>query len=356
MTDPLPATADELDAAWLTAALADRYPGARVRSVEVLERHEVTNAHARLRLTYDEQAGAPTEVFAKLPPGDDRREAIKRSGMGQREALFYRELAPTVAMLVPTPHVARHDDDDGSFVILLEDLVTTGGRVSDGTWGVAPDAAAVALEELADLHLRFVDPARRAAEVPWVPEARHGSDYGSVMLRYGLDNHRDRLSDQFAEIAEIYIDHAVDLHRLWHAGPHTVIHGDPHIGNLYEQGGRTGFLDWGIINVSTPMRDVSYFLNMSMSIDDRRAHERDLIRHYLSVWSAGGGAGITFDQAWRAHRIHASYLVPACCQVVTFPERASERRRVFSEAFLARAEAALDDLEARAALATVGGL
>jgi len=40
----------------------------------------------------------------------------------------------------------------------------------------------------------------------------------------------------------------------------------------------------------------------------------------------------------------------ACCQIVSFPENVSEARRIFSEAFLARAEAAIADLEARAAL------
>jgi hypothetical protein len=34
----------------------------------------------------------------------------------------------------------------------------------------------------------------------------------------------------------------------------------------------------------------------------------------------------------------------------------SDRRRIFSEAFLDRAQASLDDLEARAALREVGGL
>ena len=57
-----------------------------------------------------------------------------------------------------------------------------------------------------------------------------------------------------------------------------------------------------------------------------------------------------------AHRLHAAYTVPACCQIVTFPAGQSERRRIFAEAFLARAEAALIDLEARAAVNKAIGL
>jgi hypothetical protein len=355
--EALPATADDIDASWLSAALAPRFPGVQVKAIEVLERHEVTNSHARLKVDYDEPAGAPSFMFAKVPPSQPaRREQIAATGMGRREALFYATLAPTLSLRVPDAYVALHDERDGSFLLLLEDLVTTGAAVSDGTWGIGPDAAARALDELAELHVRFEDPARREREAPWVPRAAHRSSYGATMLRYGLDHHRDRLSDDFAAVAEIYIGHGAELHALWQVGPATVIHGDPHIGNLFDDQGRAGFLDWGIINVSTPMRDVSYFLNMAMSIDDRRAHDRDLLRHYLERRAATGGSTITFDEAWHAHRIHAAYTVPASCQVVTFPDDATPRRRVFANAFLARAEAALADLEVRSALRQTAGL
>jgi hypothetical protein len=352
-----PMTADDIDAGWLTAALDQRHRGVQVATVEVRERHEVTNAHALLHVTYDEAAGAPPTLFCKLPPVDDRRASIIATGMGQREALFYDSLAAHVSMRVPLAHVARQDDDSGLFVMLLEDLVAAGCQVSDGTWGIGANLAAGALEDLADLHARFFDPARRAAEAAWVPVPRiTDSTYGAVMLRYGMENHPDRLTTGFNEIAELYIDHCDALQAIWQEGPKTVIHGDPHIGNLFVDGDRTGFLDWGIIRVSTPLRDVSYFMTMGMSIEDRRAHERDLLRHYLAALEAKGGPAISFDDAWMSHRLHAAYTVPASCQVVTFPENASPRRRLFADAFLARCLAAVEDLEARAALGQHAGI
>ena len=135
-----------------------------------------------------------------------------------------------------------------------------------------------------------------------------------------------------------------------------MIHGDPHIGNLFDDHGRTGYLDWGILHVGTPLRDVGYFLAMALDIEDRRRAERDLLRHYLEARRARGGSAIDFDAAWLAHRVHAAYTVPACCQIVTFPANISPGRRVFSEAFLARAEAAVEDLEARSALREFAGI
>ncbi len=355
----IPRTADEIDPAWLNEVLKQRHPGVRVTGVEVLERHEVTNAHARLRLEFAGDTTAPPTMFGKLPPADPaRRDTIIATGMGRREALFYADLAPTLSLRVPATHAAV-TDDEGAFALLLEDLTATGCEVSDGTWGITPDGAGGALQDLAEMHVRFEDPKRRAAQAPWVTALTPSTSYGGPMLRYGIEHHRDRLSDAFVDIAELYLARHDQLQALWHEGPHTVIHGDPHIGNLFTDrlaGGRVGFLDWGIINRGTPMRDVSYLLTMAMSPDDRRNHERDLLRHYLDVRRALGGADITWDEAWLAHRVHAAYTVPACCQVVTFPADASARRRVFADAFLARSLAALDDLQARDALREAAGL
>ena len=153
---------------------------------------------------------------------------------------------------------------------------------------------------------------------------------------------------------QLYIDRGDELQALWHSGPNTVIHGDPHLGNLFDDHGRTGFLDWGIINVSSPMRDAGYFITMAMDIDDRRAHEERLLRHYLEVHNAIAATPIEFADAWRMHREQAAYTVPACCQIVVFPENITEKRRVFSSAFLARAEAAIADLDALGAVRAAG--
>jgi aminoglycoside phosphotransferase (APT) family kinase protein len=360
MEDRLPLAPEELDAAWLTAALQPRSPGVRVADARIARVDEVTNTHVRLDLVYDgSDHDLPSRMFAKLPPLDpDRRAALGASNMGPRESRFYADLAPQLSFRVPTAYVTEHDDRDRSFVVLLEDLDETGCTVSDGTRGVAVDAAARALEELAEMHAVYEDPARRDAYAGWIPEATHGSRYGADLLRYGLDHHRDRLSDDFASIAELYIDDIPLLQAAWHAPPITVVHGDPHLGNLFDDHGRTGFLDWGLINVSSPMRDVSYFLCMALDIADRRAREHELIRHYLDARSGFGGDGVadlSFDAAWLAHRVHAAYTVPACCQVVTFPDDVSDRRRTFADAFLARAEAAIGDLDARGALHQVVG-
>lgn len=355
----IPERAAAIDPAWLTSALADRHPEVRIAAVEVSDQAEGTNSHAWLDVTYEaSSAPGPARLFCKLLPAEGaRRQAIAMTRMGLREAKFYERLAGRLPLRVPEAHVVRYEDDDfGAFVLLLEDLGASGCSISTGPESPSPDAAAAALEDLAAMHVRFENAGTREREADWVPRPDPPSDYGTTRLQEGLDHHRHRLTDAFAEMAELYIDQQAALHALWQEGPETVLHGDAHIGNLFLDAGRVGFLDWGLIVVSTPMRDVSYFLNMGLSVEDRRRCDADLIRHYLDVRATLGGDPISFDDAWRAHRCQAGYLAPASCQVVTFPEDVSPERARFADAFLERASAAIEDLESRAALRDFAGL
>jgi hypothetical protein len=348
MDGPLiPADPRDIGPGWMEEALSPRFPGVTVRSVAVVELRQVTNTHALLEIGYGGPTAAPARLFCKMLPLDPaRRPLLAASRMGTKEVRFYDQVAPRLPMRVPDVVVARHDPADESFVLLMEDLATSGCRVSDGTWGIDPEAAAVALGDLAALHVRYEDAGRRKAEVPWAPLATEVPPYGMVPLRFGLEHHRDRLSPTFARVAELYVDRPGELVSRWAAGPGpaTLVHGDPHIGNLFDDHGRTGFLDWGVLNVTTPLRDASYFINLAMQVDDRRAHQEDLLRHYLDRRLAAGGAAIGWDEAWQAHRLHALYCVVAACSIATFPEGVSEERRTFADAFLARVEAAIDDL------------
>ena len=353
----IPVDANAIDAAWLEAALAPRHPGVRVRRVERISLDEVTNAHARLRVEYDEAAGAPERLFCKLLPSEPgRRAAIAATGMGLREARFYAELADRLTMRVPVAHAAGWDEASGAFALLMEDLATSGCTISDGTRGVPVDAAAGALADLAELHVRFEEPGARTRLAGWVPAPAPPSDYGTSRLRFALEHHRDRMRDAFAELAACYVADPAPFHAQWHAGPGTVIHGDVHIGNLFVDGAdgpgrsRVGFLDWGMVVRSTPLRDLTYFLTMALSVEDRRAHERALIRHYLDVRRGLGGSPLGEDAVLAAYPVHAAYNVVASCQVVTVGDDATPARRKFAAAFLERAQAAVEDLDARQAV------
>lgn len=344
----LPAHPDDLTPAWLGEVLE-----APVRSVELLDHAFSTNQRARIALTYDEAGAGPESLFVKLAPLDEAHRAmIGAIGMGEREARFFADVSGAIDLRVPHCHFAGAEGDD--FVLLLEDLTTSGCRFSQGEWGVSADAAANALEELARFHAGFESEAARDAVAPWLhqPDRSPGSEATSGLMRLVLDQNADVLSDTYKAIGELYVEHHARLHALWDDGPATYIHGDLHIGNVFLDGERVGFLDWGLSKTSTHLRDVSYFLTMSVDVEARRANERALLETYLAALGSAGGAEIAIDDAWKIYRLQGSYTVIATF-LAYMPSYASGDGVELGEGLLRRANAAIEDLEVVEALRQV---
>ena len=346
----LPVEISDLTPGWLSGVL-----GAEVVDVQVIDHAVATNQRVRIGVTYAAVGAGPATLFVKLAPLDPvHREMIGASGMGRREAQFYADVAGSVTLRVPRAYYAA-SADDGSFALLLEDLAAGGCAFSDGAWGVTADAAAVALEELARFHARFGDPAERFAVAPWLaaPQPPFG-DMAAQLMRAVLDEHGDVLTPAYVAAGRLFVDHQARLDELWNAGPQTFIHGDTHIGNVFLDGGRVGFVDWGLSRVSTPLRDVSYFLTMTVDPEERRQSERSLLRLYLDALRTAGGADIAFDEAWSVHRVQAGYTVVATF-LAFMPSYAGPAAQVLGTALRTRSELALDDLQVvdamRAALA-----
>lgn len=345
----LPGDVTALSPVWLSETL-----GTPVTGVEVLDHAFATNQRARIGITYAEPGAGPATLFAKLAPLDPaHREMIGATGMAEREAQFYADVAPSAAAQVRVPRsYYAATADDGTFVILLEDLSVRGCRFSNGEWGVPAAAAAGALEDLARFHGRFADPAERAAVAPWLAAPRASTSTATAQLmRHVLDTHRDELGDAYAEVGELYVEHHAAMDDLWNAGHPTYVHGDPHIGNVFLDGERVGFLDWGLSRVATPLRDVSYFLTMSVDPDERRRSERELWQTYLDALRASGGPEIGFDEAWAAHRVQASYTVVATF-LAFMPSYQAADGRTLGTALRSRSEQALEDLEVVEAVRT----
>jgi hypothetical protein len=334
-----------VDGSDLSPALLSEVLGADIVDVQVLDHAFATNQRMRIGLTYSTAGAGPASLFVKLPPVDPaHREMIGASGMGQREAQFYADVAASAGLRVPRAYWTAADDD-GSFALLLEDLAAAGCAFSDGAWGVPADAAASALEDLARFHGRFADPAARSAVAPWLsaPRARR-TDVTAQLLRTVLAEHGDALTPAYVATGELYVEHHARLDELWNAGPQTYIHGDTHIGNVFLDGPRVGFLDWGLSRVSTPLRDVSYFLTMSVDPEARRRSERDLLRLYLDALRTTGGPDIAFDQAWSIHRVQAGYTVVATF-LAFMPSYLTGDGQGLGVALRTRSELALEDLE-----------
>jgi aminoglycoside phosphotransferase (APT) family kinase protein len=314
----LPVDVDELTPEWMSDAM-----DTDVTSVTVLDRHSGTTGRAHLALSGDPRL--PATVFVKLAPFDERqRKFVNVQGMGVVEARLYRDLAHELPVRVPRVWYAEFDgsgnDPDDRYVMVLEDLVASGCRFPERDDADIEARITDIVEQLALLHAQYWESPRFATDgdLSWIaPRGTAGGDGGASMVQMAIDNLADRLPDGFVPLAEAYVERSYDVLRAYREGECTLVHGDPHLGNLFVDGvdpTRTGFLDWAVISHAPGIRDVAYVLSASTPTELRRAKERELLARYRAVL-AEHGVTLDADLAWEQYRLFTIY--GWCCAVCT---------------------------------------
>ncbi len=314
MTPPVPLSLDEaLTPAWLTAALQGTYPGIEVIGVrpgEVISR-VATNAAFSIECAEPLPEGATSNLFVKgyfTDVGSQFRFA------GIPEALFYRDIASTIGVHSLRSIYADLDTESLYTVVLTEDLAVEGARFLDARSDYSIDQMAQSLEDLATLHSgTWMHP--RYAKAAWLQ-----SRLEQYTQRRGMADIVVNFDGPIGAGVPVEVRDAQRLYDVYSAlgaqvaaeEPWCVIHGDPHIGNvMLDPDGRPAFYDWQLVQRGPWYLDVGYHLAASLSIDDRRAHERDLVQHYLEHLAAGGVSVPDEESVWWGMRrgfVHGFYL------------------------------------------------
>ena len=354
---PLPVEVADLTPTTLTALLSAHAPGARVDAVDVLDAHSGTTGRARLAISTSGPDRLPSTVFVKLEPFDPRQRAFVRAGgIGANEARLYRDVAGELPMRIPGI-LAAAVDDDGGYVTVMEDLVATGCTFPRPSDAAVADHARSTVDGLGALHARFWESPRFDADLGWVPaRAGFGADGGrserSVrgaghFVRRALEQIGADQPEVFRAVGELYATQTGAVLDAWDAGPRTLIHGDPHSGNLFLDGSTIGFLDWGMVSRSPGLRDVAYFCCNSLPTS---CGGRSSTSCSTGTWRSSPGAGVVLDRttAWEQYRMFSVYSWVSAVSTVSVGSRWQPEARAV--AAMDRTTAALDDLDALGAL------
>jgi len=306
----LPVEVDELTPEWMSEAM-----DAEVTSVTILDRHSGTTGRARVALSG--RRGLPPTVFVKLAPFDvAQRDFVNQQGMGVAEARLYRDLAFELPVRVPKAYFAEFDgsgaDAADRYVMVLEDLGASGCRFPTRDDADLEGRIVDIVENLARLHAGYWESPRfaRGGDLEWIAPRGTGSGDGGVgMVAMALDRLAGRLPDGFVDVAQSYMAYAPGIMTLFREGACTLVHGDPHLGNLFIDGDdprRTGFLDWAMVAHAPGVRDVAYVLANSTPTEIRRAQERTLLARYCEIL-AEHGIALAADVAWEQYRLFTIY-------------------------------------------------
>ena len=284
----IPTTTAELTPTWLATVLTRHGFSAAVESIDFrpIEASPLTSELLRVVPRFqDETTGVAPPLLWKRSSDDPARRAAFQRGYAA-EVHFYREIAPTVEVSAPRCFAAAYDDSSGDHVLLIEDLSPgVPGSLIDG---VSPDQASRVLTELALLH-------SSGWTVPSSPKRpEHFAHLRPFVERYepvSTPYLSDAVDDRAGDRTRRYAAEVGELFSSLSAGPQTRVHGDAHPGNVIFAASRRGrpfLVDWQGSSMDAPLRDVARFLQLGLTIDDRRRHEEALLAGYRAQLSANG--------------------------------------------------------------------
>ncbi len=348
----LPHTIEELTPAYLSGLLGQSFPDVRVTALEVVETKVGHTGKARLKLELDPTGrveGVPTEVCIKG--------SLSARYGGTRihilEAQFYAFMRQWAGL-----PLARHygsewrSTPNKQGLVLIEDLIAAGGRFGHSNDQMGVDAVAAGLETLARIHGATWDHPDLPS-LDWLPLSmgtRMDDDQVSLFEDFRRRNYeRD---DYRAFLPDWAYDRRGEFTRAYAAlceiektlKPRCLVHGDAHQGNsCVRANGERAWVDWQVARRGSPWRDVSYFIVGSLTIEERRASERELLRQYREHLGAHGAAIPSQDEMWASYRRWAMY---GCQSWIGSLDEWGQKAAPMSERFFT----ALDDLETLKAL------
>jgi hypothetical protein len=352
--EELPQRFEDLTPEWLTAVLCAGHPGARVESFRIVASDAGSSNRARLVLEYNgagRDAGLPEALFCKASQDLANRIVLGVSGGAHVESTFYNHIRPHLTIEAPRGWFAHYDPVSFNSIILLGDLSGSVTEFCSHRTRMTRERVESQVRLLArvhgDCHAR---PELRAAMTTLATWPEYFTATGAFGIRDG--SNAGFLAAEAVIPPAVFKRHAqiwdatvasVDAHRQL---PPTLAHGDVHLKNWYVAGsGEMGLSDWQCASRGHWSRDLAYTVATALTVEDRRAWERELIALYLDQLARTGGAALDFDTAFRHYRQQLlSALTWWTITMSPAPGLPDMQPRDITLEFIRRITTAIDDL------------
>ena len=317
--DDVPCSPYAVTAEWLTAVLCGKVPGAVVTQVEVKAASAGTHERHQLKVSYNEEgrrAGLPVSIFTKSLPSIVTRMIGGFNGTARVEGSFFTQIRPQLEIEAPLCYHSAYDRRTFAAIHLLEDLVATkSATFCNHKTYVTRAMADDMIDLLASLHGRFYGDPTLAERYRWLASYPRWFTIGAAKM--GTEYYTRKAFDAAAHVipAEVMARRddvwpatmrALALHD---SEPQGLIHSDVHIGNWYRTGaGQMGLCDWQCLSRGHWSRDFAYAVTASLTPDNRRSWERELLARYIERFAENTGVKPDFDLSFLRYRqqiVHA---------------------------------------------------
>jgi len=346
---PVPRSLGEVTAEWLADELATAITSIEIQPIAAGE--GFMGQLARVRIDSSD-AAAPATVIVKLPTADPGGQFVgQMMRVWEREHCFYRDVAPLVTIRVPAALVNIAEPP----CLVLEDLAPA--VVGDHVAGASLDQAERAIDVLARHHAAWFEHPLLPT-LSWMP----GLDDPSVLtlkdtFAMGWPAFLERFSGELAPRCLRWCERFVEMIPGWITGhfdePVTMTHGDYRLDNLFfAADGSVAVADWQLSMRAPGQADFVYFCANNLTVDVRRAHERQLLDRYIAALHAGGVPrdAVTVDSVWQGYLEGLVFYAASFGASLLTIDPANDRGVALFEALVHRTFAAVDDLDAGLAL------
>ena len=306
----------------------------------------------RARLDITGTPDLPGTAFVKLAPTRPAERFFNRfMGLAHNEAEAYRRLHPELSEVMPELYGAA-SNGRGQAVVVLEDLSVREAVFPPLEHGATAGQALAVAGALANVHRKFWQSPRFDADLAYLgPTRSRNTRFGPHswhLLRTIPKDFNDIAPPEIRAKAKMLIKHRWAIAALMRTYPHTLIHGDTHLGNICFVGDRPVLFDCQVTSCGPAVKDLAYFAATSIDSDTRRAVDIDLVRTYVEELNADGITRLTFDDAWDSYQLFAFTAYIAAGVTAAFGRRLQGEAP--TRAGLDRAVQALRDFDSLALL------
>jgi hypothetical protein len=353
----IPLRFEAITADWLTQVLCKPVSAdAKVLSHRLGPPDDGSSNRRQISVEYNATgiaAGLPASLFCKASHGLANRILLGVSGGAAAETAYYTRIRPTLAIESPRGFHAAFDPESFNSIVLLEDLSRSVKEFCSQRTHMTLERAQSELRALATLHARYFGKAEQAEGA--LTHFKSWPQYFGDTLAFGLQQGSEQ---GFLDGEAVIPSRLFQRHReIWHYTlasvalhdryPKTLAHGDVHLKNWYVAGnGEMGLADWQCAHRGHWARDFAYAMSTALTVEDRRAWERDLLAYYIDRLHAAGGPLLAFDEAWTQYR--QQLMTALTWWTVTLhpaPGMPDMQPRDLALEFVRRIATAIDDVE-----------
>lgn len=325
MKKELPTTSEDLSLELLNSVIGEQNPELLLSDYTVTEMHQwgsgLASSAGRIVIapTYAQASETPRPrhivlKVARIDPMNTPARRRSRGALYANEVNVYTRLKPEALVESPLCLGGVYDAETHSFLLMLEDLRDRDVSFANVTVPTSLDRLRSLLEQLAILHAHYWNSPQLQTSLSWMeahtrgdlcnmfnhPEAAPASirdQINTVQFKREMVERMGTTVDQLFHNFQRVQQHQARL-------PQTVCHGDTHIGNTYIlPGDKGGLIDWQLASQGYAMHDIAYLIPTALSVQQRRAHERELIAYYREqLLSRGVADAPSLDTLWLEYR------------------------------------------------------